>query len=98
MRPIFCDMPVVSTVICVVATALDATLTLEGEKLHVAPEGRPVQKKVTLPLNPLTGATLTVMGEETLPLLTVMAPVEALKPKAGVAPAVVALEMAPRRP
>src|SRR6185437_11013974 len=96
--PIFCPMPEVSMVICVVETALEATLTVEGEKLHVAPEGRPVQKKVTPPLKPLTGATLTVMGAEELPLVTVVAPVEAVKPKVGVAPVVVALVMAPSRP
>ena len=42
VRPVI-TAPEVATVICVTETALDATLTLVGEKLQLAPEGRPVQ-------------------------------------------------------
>ena len=74
-------------VTCVVETALEATVTLEGEKLQVAPVGRPLQEKVTLPLKPLTGATPSMAVPE-LPVVTVMAGVEALRPNVGVAPVV----------
>src|ERR1700745_2787137 len=92
-----CVMPVVLKVICVVAMALEVTLTFNGEKLQEAPTGRPLQKKVTVSLKTLTGATLRVVVVE-VPMGMVMALVGALKAKVGAAPAVGALAMEAKRP
>jgi hypothetical protein len=35
-------------------------VTEEGSKLHAAPEGRPLQVKLTCELNPFTGVTVKV--------------------------------------
>jgi hypothetical protein len=48
------------------AAAIDA-----GEKLQVAPDGKPVQDNATLPLNPATGLRITVAAAE-LPGVTAL--------------------------
>jgi hypothetical protein len=35
-------------------------VTVAGLKLAVAPEGRPLALKLTVPVNPVTGVTVTV--------------------------------------
>jgi hypothetical protein len=50
----------VVTVIVVLAAVLAETVTDGGAKLAVAPVGRPVTLKLTVPEKPLTGVTVTV--------------------------------------
>jgi hypothetical protein len=45
----------------VVVAAADAGVTLAGEKVHVAPAGRPEHAKETAELNPFSGAIVTVV-------------------------------------
>src|SRR5438309_9972615 len=45
-------------------TLLPATVTLPGEKLHVAFAGSPAQPKVTVPANPFSAVTWNASDEE----------------------------------
>ena len=80
-----------------VATDVEETGTEEGEKLHVAFAGKPEHARVTFPLKPFTGATLTV-GVVEPPTGTVAADADVLNPKVGAAPAVVAFVMPASNP
>ena len=63
------DAEVVEIVSCV--DVVPGNVMLAGEKLHVAPVGRPEQANVTIPLNPLAGATAIVIGLEDCPAVMV---------------------------
>ena len=88
---------VVWIVTVLVATAVDETVKELGEKEHVALIGKPLHARVTVPLNPFTGATLSVAVVE-FPAVTVAAPADALKPMVGVLPATVVLAIPAKRP
>jgi len=89
--------PAVWIVTVPVATAAADTLSCDGEKLQLAPEGRLPQARLTVPLKLFTGAMLIVACVDE-PTETVAAPSDALKPKVGALPAVVVLAMPPKRP
>ncbi len=55
-----CAEVVVVAMVRVVVAAAPLGVTLDGAKLHVAPEGNPVQAKVTAWLKPLMGVTVSV--------------------------------------
>ena len=68
-----------------------------GEKLQVAPAGRPVQARVTVPLKLFVGATLTTIWLED-PAAIVGTELDALTPKVGAPVGVGLLEMTPKSP
>jgi len=80
-----------------VATELGVTETCAGENEQFAPAGIPLHARVTVPLNPFTGATLTTNCAGT-GAVTVIAPTPALNPNVGVAPVVVLFVIPPSSP
>ena len=81
----------------VVDGAEAATVSAAGEKLHVAPVGRPLHASETDPAKELVGATLMVRFAEA-PTPTVTTCEEPLTLKVGADVAVVELMMEPKSP
>ena len=75
------DVPVTVTVeeplaISGIVPIVNVVLVLEvvGVKLHVSPTAKPEQLNVTVPVKPVAGATVTVIGELVSPAATLMVP------------------------
>lgn len=73
------------------------TVSWLGVKLHVAPEGSPLQLSETVPVNELVGATLMIKPADE-PIVTLATCDDALRLNVGVEEADVEFAMTPNSP